>query len=211
MNALVERAGTLVCIVDDDFAVRESLRLLINTQGVDVRAYGSCLDFLNDPDSVRCACLILDVRLPGGMSGLQLQQRLQEKGNEPPIIFISGHADVPMAVQAMRAGAVDFLQKPFPEQALLDRIEQALDIYARRQRRRVQQSTLQARYAQLTAREKDVLECVLLGYVNKQVAESLAISVKTVEQHRARVMEKMRANSLAELVQAMERLRQEQS
>jgi len=207
MSALVDRSGMLVCVVDDDHAVRESLRLLIETQGVEVRAYETCVAYLDDPDSVRCACLILDVRLPGGMSGLQLQQRLQEKGNEPPIVFISGHADVPMAVQAMRAGAVDFLQKPFPEQALLDRIEQALDMFGQRQRSRILQSTLQARYSQLTAREKDVLECVINGQANKQVADMLAISVKTVEQHRARVMEKMRANSLAELVQSIERLR----
>jgi len=207
MSSLVDRSGMLVCVVDDDHAVRESLRLLIETQGVEVRAYESCVDFLDDPDSVRCACLVLDVRLPGGMSGLQLQQRLQEKGNEPPIVFISGHADVPMAVQAMRAGAVDFLQKPFPEQALLDRIEQALGMFGERQRSRIQQSTLQARYSQLTAREKDVLECVINGQANKQIADLLAISVKTVEQHRARVMEKMRANSLAELVQSIERLR----
>lgn len=207
MSALVDRSGMLVCVVDDDHAVRESLRLLIETQGVEVRAYETCVDFLDDPDNLRCACLILDVRLPGGISGLQLQQRLQEKGNEPPIVFISGHADVPMAVQAMRAGAVDFLQKPFPEQALLDRIEQALNMFGERQRSRIQQSTLQARYSQLTAREKDVLECVLSGQANKQVADMLDISVKTVEQHRARVMEKMRANSLAELVQSMERLR----
>jgi two-component system response regulator TtrR len=207
MNASVDRSGMLVCIVDDDLAVRESLRLLIATQGVEVRAYERCVDFLDDPDRGRCACLVLDIRLPGGISGLQLQQRLQEKGDEPPIIFISGHADVPMAVQAMRAGAVDFLQKPFPEQALLDRIEQSLDLYNQRQRRRMQQSTLEARYSQLTAREKDVLECVLKGHANKQIADHLDISVKTVEQHRARVMEKMRAGSLAELVQAMERLR----
>lgn len=209
MNASVDRSGMLVCVVDDDQAVRESLRLLIATQGVEVRAYETCVDFLEDPDSVRCACLVLDVRLPGGMSGLQLQQRLQETGNEPPIVFISGHADVPMAVQAMRAGAIDFLQKPFPEQALLDRIEQALGMYSQLQRRRMQHSTLQARFSQLTSREKDVLECVVKGLANKQVADILAISVKTVEQHRARVMEKMRANSLAELVQAIERLRRD--
>ena len=204
---MIERSCMLVCVVDDDEAVRESLRLLIETQGVEVRAYSTCHAFLSDPDSSRCACLVLDVRLPGGMSGLQLQQRLQEKGGEPPIIFISGHADVPMAVQAMRAGAVDFLQKPFPEQALLDRIEQALESYAERQQRRIVKSTLEARYAQLTARERDVLECILKGDVNKQIGERLGISVKTVEQHRARVMEKMRANSVAELVQSVESLR----
>jgi FixJ family two-component response regulator len=207
MNASVDRSGMLVCVVDDDHAVRESLRLLIETQGVEVRAYERCIDFLDDPDRGRCACLVLDVRLPGGMSGLQLQQRLQENGDEPPIVFISGHADVPMAVKAMRAGAVDFLQKPFPEQALLDRIEQALDMFGHRQRRRMQQSALVARYSQLTAREKDVLECILKGHVNKQIADILQISIKTVEQHRSRVMEKMRVNSLAELVQAIERLR----
>lgn len=202
----MDRGEALVCVVDDDEVVCESLRLLVETQGLAVRAYGNCLDYLQDPETLRCRCLILDVRLPG-ISGLQLQQRLLERGNMPPIIFISGHADVPVAVQAMRQGAIDFLQKPFPEQALLDRVEQALEMSLESERAKVRQSVLEARYALLTPRERDVLECVLAGLANKVIADQLGISVKTVEQHRAKVMEKMRAGSLAELVLSVERLR----
>lgn len=206
MNVPLNRIGALVCIVDDDEVVRESLRLLIETQGIKAKAFGSCAEFLDDSAFKSCSCLILDVRLPG-ISGLQLQQRLQALPDMPPIIFISGHADVPTAVQAMRAGAIDFLQKPFPEQALLDRIEQALDITSQRRQQRVVQSTLAARFSQLTQREKEVLEHVIKGRANKQIAADLGISVKTVEQHRSKVMTKMRAGSLAELVQSVERLR----
>ena len=201
-----DRSALLVCVIDDDEVVRESIRLLIETQGLSVRDYGNCLDFLDDENARHCNCLVLDVRLPG-ISGLQLQERLLQRDEQPPIIFISGHADVPTAVNAMRAGAVDFLQKPFPEQILLDRIEHALDISLQQQRDRIKRSTLNARLAQLTDRERDVLGGMIAGRANKVIADDLSISVKTVEQHRAKVMEKMRAQSLAELVQSMEWLR----
>lgn len=200
------RASTVICVVDDDAVVRESLKLLIQMQGVKVRDYGNCQDYLADEQALECACLVLDVRLPG-ISGLQLQERLRERADIPPIIFISGHADVPTAVQAMRAGALDFLQKPFPEQILLDRIEQAIELSQQKRRNRLRRTALSARMAMLTARERDVLECMLGGRSNKLIADELAISVKTVEQHRAKVMEKMRASSVAELVQAVEWLR----
>lgn len=203
-----DRSTINVCVIDDDDVVRESLKLLIETQGVRVLSYASCPEFLDDPQAAACACLVLDVRLPG-MSGIRLQERLLERGDVPPIIFVSGHADVPTAVQAMRAGALDFLQKPFPEQVLLDRVEQAIELFRRRQTERVRRSTLAARQAQLTSREREVLECLLAGKANKQIADALDISVKTVEQHRARVMEKMRASSLAELVQSIQWLRQQ--
>lgn len=202
----LERAAQLVCVIDDDDVVRESIRLLVETQGLTVRDYPNCMAFLDDEAARHCNCLILDLRLPG-ISGLQLQERLQEREDIPPIIFISGHADVPTAVNAMRAGAVDFLQKPFPEQLLLDRVEQSIEISSRQRRDRVRRATLNARLAQLTAREKDVLDGMVVGWANKVIADHLAISIKTVEQHRARVMEKMRAASLAELVQAIEWLR----
>lgn len=201
-----KRESTVICVVDDDAVVRESLKLLIEMQGVTVLDYGNCQDFLADQRAMDCACLVLDVRLPG-ISGLQLQERLRERTDVPPIIFISGHADVPTAVQAMRAGALDFLQKPFPEQILLDRIEQAIELAAEKRRNQLRRATLSARMALLTAREQDVLNCMLAGRSNKLIADELAISVKTVEQHRAKVMEKMRANSVAELVQAVEWLR----
>jgi FixJ family two-component response regulator len=202
----ISRASTVICVVDDDAVVRESLKLLIEMQGVKVLDYGNCQDYLADEQALDCACLVLDVRLPG-ISGLQLQERLRERPDVPPIIFISGHADVPTAVQAMRAGALDFLQKPFPEQILLDRIEQAIELSAEKRRNQLRRATLSARMGLLTARERDVLDCMLAGRSNKLIADELAISVKTVEQHRAKVMEKMRANSVAELVQAVEWLR----
>lgn len=202
----ISRASTVICVVDDDAVVRESLKLLIEMQGVKVLDYGNCQDYLADEQALDCACLVLDVRLPG-ISGLQLQERLRERPDIPPIIFISGHADVPTAVQAMRAGALDFLQKPFPEQILLDRIEQAIELSAEKRRNQLRRATLSARMGLLTARERDVLDCMLAGRSNKLIADELAISVKTVEQHRAKVMEKMRANSVAELVQAVEWLR----
>lgn len=203
---VIDRSAITVCVVDDDDVVRESLKLLLEIQGVRVLSYASCLDFLVDDIAAQCACLILDVRLPG-ISGIQLQEKLAQREQTPPIIFISGHADVPTAVQAMRAGAIDFLQKPFPEQILLDRVEQAIEISQQRQRDLVRKSTLDARLAMLTTRERDVLDGMIAGLVNKSIADKLAISVKTVEQHRAKVMEKMRMGSLAELVQAMEWLR----
>lgn len=198
----------MVCVIDDDAVVRESLKLLIEMQGLTVRDYANCPDFLADPAALQSVCLVLDVRLPG-ISGIQLQERLRQRGDVPPIIFISGHADVPTAVQAMRAGALDFLQKPFPEQILLDRIEQAIELSAQRRQDRVRRATISARMAQLTGRECDVLECMLTGLANKLIADKLAISVKTVEQHRAKVMEKMRATSLAELLQSVEWLRRQ--
>lgn len=203
-----DRTNQVVCVIDDDAVVRESLKLLIEMQGLAVRDYANCPDYLADPMALQCVCLVLDVRLPG-ISGIQLQERLRLRDDVPPIIFISGHADVPTAVQAMRAGALDFLQKPFPEQILLDRIEQAIELSVQRRQDRVRRATISARIAQLTARERDVLECMLSGLANKQIADKLAISVKTVEQHRAKVMEKMRASSLAELLQSVEWLRRQ--
>lgn len=203
---VADRSAITVCVVDDDDVVRESLKLLLEIQGVRVLSYANCLDFLADDVAAQCACLVLDVRLPG-ISGIQLQEKLSQRTQVPPIIFISGHADVPTAVQAMRAGAIDFLQKPFPEQILLDRVEQAIEISTQRQRDLIRKSTLDARLALLTIRERDVLDGMIDGLANKSIADKLAISVKTVEQHRAKVMEKMRMASLVELVQAMEWLR----
>lgn len=190
----------LVCVVDDDEMVRLSVGLLIETLGVQVRSYASCLQLIDDEASLKLAgCLVLDVRMPG-IGGLEMQERLEMLRVDAPIIFISGHGDVPMVVRAMRAGALDFLQKPFDEQLLLDRVQQAIAISARRRRERVKRATIEARLATLTPRERDVLEGIVAGRQNKMIAEDLGISMKTVEQHRARIMEKMHAASLAELV-----------
>lgn len=190
----------LVCVVDDDEMVRLSVSMLIETLGVQARSYASCLQLIDDEASLQLAgCLVLDVRMPG-ISGLEMQERLESLRVDAPIIFISGHGDVPMVVRAMRGGALDFLQKPFDEQLLLDRVQQAIEMSARRRRERVKRATVEARLATLTPREKDVLEGIIAGRPNKLIAEDLGISMKTVEQHRARIMEKMHAASLAELV-----------
>ena len=190
----------LVCVVDDDEMVRMSVCMLIETLGVQARSYANCLQLMEDESSLKLAgCLVLDVRMPG-ISGLEMQGRLESLRVDAPIIFISGHGDVPMVVRAMRGGALDFLQKPFDEQLLLDRVEQAIAISAKRRRERVKHATVEARLATLTPREKQVLEGIIAGRQNKVIAENLGISMKTVEQHRARIMEKMHAASLAELV-----------
>jgi FixJ family two-component response regulator len=190
----------LVCVVDDDEMVRMSVCMLIETLGVQARSYANCLQLMEDESSLKLAgCLVLDVRMPG-ISGLEMQGRLESLRVDAPIIFISGHGDVPMVVRAMRGGALDFLQKPFDEQLLLDRVEQAIAISAKRRRERVKRATVEARLATLTPREKQVLEGIIAGRQNKVIAENLGISMKTVEQHRARIMEKMHAASLAELV-----------
>lgn len=203
MKNSVENLGTHVAVVDDDAAVRTSLKLLIEYQSIAVRTYENCQLFLAEKDFLDCCCLVLDVRLPG-ISGLQLQQKLAERDYVPPIIFISGHADVPMAVQAMRAGAIDFLQKPFPEQILIDRINQSVEMFSETIRKRIQNATVEARFSLLSGRENEILQRICGGTTNKKIAIDLGISIKTVEQHRAKVMEKLRVKSLAELIQLVE-------
>lgn len=197
----------LVCVVDDDEMVRMSVGMLIETLGVRAKSYASCVQLMEDEASLQLAgCLVLDVRMPG-ISGLEMQERLEALRVDAPIIFISGHGDVPMVVRAMRGGALDFLQKPFDEQVLLDRVQQAIEISAKRRRERVRRATVEARLATLTPRENDVLKGITGGRQNKLIAEDLGISMKTVEQHRARIMEKMHAASLADLVRQVTELR----
>lgn len=188
----------VVSVVDDDDMVRESICMLVRTMGMTARAYASARDFLNDDLGRESDCLVLDVRMPG-ISGLELQQRLTDQCQALPIIFVSGHGDIPMAVQAMRHGALDFLQKPFSEQALLDRINGAVQLSRNRRQRELNRVAVAARYALLTPRERDVMTCILRGGQNKTIAQDLAISVRTVEQHRAQVMRKMRVRTVAEL------------
>jgi len=188
-----------VFVVDDDEAVRASLKLLLKTLGLPAQTYASAQEFLATFDARRGGCLVLDIRMPG-MSGLELQEELNARGAILPIIFITGHGDVPMAVEAMQRGAMDFLQKPFRDQDLLDRITEALardragrELLGNRQR-------IRARVADLTPREREVMALVTQGKANKVIAADLDLSQRTVEIHRAHVMEKMGANSLAHLV-----------
>jgi two-component system, LuxR family, response regulator FixJ len=193
-----ERVPT-VFVVDDDEAVRSSLRLLLKSVGLTAVAYPSAQAFLAAYSPEQPGCLILDVRMPG-MSGLELQHQLNARGAVIPVIFITGHGDVPMAVEAMQHGAFDFVQKPFRDQELLERIHGALakDRETREQLR--QTDSIRQRFATLTPREREVLTLMVRGKANKVMAGDLDVSQRTVEIHRARVMEKMEARSLAHLV-----------
>jgi two-component system response regulator FixJ len=188
-----------VFVVDDDDAVRTSLRLLLKSVGLPVETFGSAHEFLELFDADRAGCLVLDIRMPG-MSGLELQQRLNEMHAIVPIVFITGHGDVPMAVEAMQYGAVDFIQKPFRDQDLIDRINQALEKDRDNRAGLKERDAIRRRMQQLTPREREVLELVTRGKANKVIAADLAVSQRTVEIHRARAMEKMGASSLAHLV-----------
>lgn len=192
----------LVYVIDDDEAVRDSLGILLESVGLAHEVYGSALDFLDAYDPDRLACIVTDIRMPG-MSGLELQQRLLESRAEVPLIFITGHGDVPMAVTAMKRGATDFIQKPFRDQELIDRIHQALEQDKARRAARQEEREIRERIKTLTPREAEVMERVVSGQANKVIAMDLGVSQRTVELHRARVMRKLRMRSLAELVQAV--------
>lgn len=194
-----------VFIVDDDQAARESLRWLLESVGHTVRCHASAHEFMAVYDGRVPGCLVLDVRMPG-MSGLELQSHLLERGWCLPVIIVTGHGDVPMAVRAMKAGAVDFLQKPYNDQTLLDRIAQALELCRHRRLTHDERLRIQANYRQLTPREREVAALVVAGKANKVIAAELGLSPKTIEVHRANVMFKMRAHSLSQLVQMWIRL-----
>lgn len=198
----------VVFVVDDDAAVRDSLRLLLRSIGHAVEVYGSGAEFLDAYRDDKPGCLLLDIRMPG-MSGLELQERLNEKHSILPIIFITGHGDVPMAVEAMQAGAVDFIQKPFRDQDLIDRIKQALERDAANRAVLSERNAIRLRCEGLTGREREVMDLVVRGCANKVIAGDLKLSQRTVEIHRARVMEKMEATSLAHLVRMVLELEKE--
>lgn len=193
-----ERVAT-VFVVDDDEAVRGAMRLLLKSVGLTAVAYASAGEFLAHYGTDQPGCLLLDVRMPG-MSGLELQHQLNLRGAIVPVIFMTGHGDVPMAVEAMQHGAFDFLQKPFRDQELLERVQRALekDRSAREQLR--QTDRIRERFGSLTPREREVLILMTRGKPNKVMAAELGVSQRTVEIHRARVMDKMEARSLAQLV-----------
>lgn len=192
-------ARPTIFVVDDDAAVRDALKLLLRSVGHAVETFGSAQEFLDAYGEDRAGCLVLDIRMPG-MSGLELQQKLNEQHSILPIIFITGHGDVPMAVEAMQAGAVDFIQKPFRDQDLIDRINQALEKDSSNRAALGERNDIRRRLETLTPREREVLDLVVHGKANKVIAGDLKLSQRTVEIHRARVMEKMQASSLAHLV-----------
>jgi FixJ family two-component response regulator len=197
--------ATTVFIVDDDASVRDAVARLLRSVGHHPRVFGSAQDFLASPKSAGPACLVLDVRMPG-LGGLDCQRRLREAGWPIPVIFMSGHGDIPMTVRVMKAGAVDFLTKPFRDEDLLDAVDQALERDRARNAEALDTAALRERYALLTAREREVMAWVVAGRLNKQIAGELGTSEITVKVHRGNVMRKMKADSVADLVRMSGRL-----
>jgi len=196
---IANNAPPIVFVVDDDESVRGSLRFLLRSTGLESHAFASGLEFLAAYDPAQPGCLLLDVRMPG-MSGLELQQELNLRGAVIPVIFITGHGDIPMAVEAMRHGAHDFLQKPFRDQDLIERVQRAIAKDTKARAALEEHKAIRARLDALTPRERQVLVLMVRGEPNKIMAHELGVSQRTVEIHRARVMEKSGASSLAELV-----------
>lgn len=195
----MQQSEPVVFVVDDDEAMRDALDTLIRSTGMKTALYASADAFLAGYDPQQPGCLVLDVRMPG-MNGIELQRTLAEQGISLPVVIITGHGDIPMAVEAMRAGAVDFLEKPFREQDLLQRINQAIEQDAKVRQEQARKAEIVARFASLTHREREIMDLVVAGRHNKAIASDLGLSHKTVEFHRANIMEKMKADSVAELV-----------
>lgn len=188
-----------VFVVDDDDAVRQSIQWLLESVGLKVKLFSSVRNFLDQLDPLEVGCLVLDVRMPG-MSGLDLQRELVKRGFEIPVIIITGHGDVPMAVRAMKEGAVDFIEKPFNDQVLLDCIQRTLEEVKKNQERRFKRHEVQQVMSLLTEREKEIMYKVVEGKSSRQIGDELKISSKTIEVHRARIMKKMGVNTVVELV-----------
>jgi RNA polymerase sigma factor (sigma-70 family) len=198
----MEQTTPTVFVVDDDEEVRNALQLLFESVGLPVICYASALDYLENFDEKLPGCLVVDIRMPG-MSGLDMQEKLAEKPLHPPVIIITGHGDVPMAVRAVQSGAVNFIEKPFRDQILLDSVHRAIEMDAERRGEASRQSEIIDHLNQLTPREREVLDLVIGGMRNKNISEQLGITLSTVEAHRSRVMEKMQADSLSHLMRMM--------
>ena len=191
-----------VMVVDDDPALRNAMRILLRSVGLDSKLFASAQEFLDSYQPSQVGCLVLDIRMPG-MSGLELQEQLNKRGAVIPVIFMSGHGDIPMAVEAMQHGAFDFLQKPFRDQDLLDRIQRAIAKHQQLCKSLGEHDRIRGLLDLLTPREREVLDLMAQGKQNKAIAQALNVSPRTIEIHRSRVMEKMNAHSVAELVRMM--------
>ena len=203
---MIAKAPTqLVFVIDDDASIRDAISRLLHAIGLTVRTFGSAREFLQHRLPDIPACLVLDVRLPG-LSGLDLQREMVERGIHVPVIFITGHGDIPMSVQAMKAGAVEFLTKPFRDQDLLDAVRSGIQRDRKGRKERAEVAKLREDLGQLTSRERQVMSLVVAGFLNKQIALRLGASEKTIKIHRGRVMQKMRADSLADLVKMSQKL-----
>jgi RNA polymerase sigma factor (sigma-70 family) len=196
------KKNPVVMVVDDDSGVRNAMRSLLKSVGLESALYASAQEFLAAYQPAQPGCLVLDIRMPG-MSGLELQQQLNLRGAVIPVIFMTGHGDIPMAVEAMQHGAFDFLQKPFRDQDLLDRIQRAIAKDAEQRQSLGEHERIKSHLETLTAREREVLDLLTQGKQNKAIAQDLGVSLRTIEIHRARVMEKMAAQSVAQLVRMM--------
>jgi FixJ family two-component response regulator len=199
------QADPAIVVVDDDVSVREALNNLFRSVGLQVETFANAQEFLSRKRSSVPACLVLDVRLPG-LSGLDVQRQLAEAGSEIPIVFITAHGDIPMSVRAMKAGAVEFLPKPFRDEDLLDAVRQAIERDRQSRARHAESAELGGRYETLTTREQEVMGFVIQGVINKQIAAKMNISEPTVKLHRGRLMQKMHADSLADLIKMSQKL-----
>ncbi|MES9994266.1 MAG: response regulator transcription factor [Candidatus Thiodiazotropha sp.] len=198
----MDKSKPTVFVVDDDEEVRGALKLLFESVGLPVICYPSAVDYLQQFDDSLPGCLVVDIRMPG-MSGLDMQEKLAEQPIHPPVIIITGHGDVPMAVRAVQAGAVNFIEKPFRDQILLDSVHRAIEMDAERRGEASRLSEIHEHLNQLTPREREVLDLVISGMRNKNISEQLGITLSTVEAHRSRVMEKMQADTLSHLMRMM--------
>lgn len=196
---ILSREDITVYIVDDEYPVRDALSMLIKSEGLEVQSYASAFDFLQHYKPGQPSCLVLDIRMPQ-LDGLELQQKLTKRNIDIPVIFISGHGDIPITAKAFRAGAVDFIEKPFDNKLLLTRINETIDIILATWQEQNEKYRIQYCYTRLTEREKEVMKLIVTSHSNKQAAKVLEISNRTVDVHRAHLMEKMHAQSLSDLI-----------